>query len=415
MAELKRMTLAKDMASVEATLEKLAITENFDDAELKQPFIELLMHNTPNINFLVVKTIAEATKSPGQRTKFTNNEILEKLNELLGIILLNSRDCKNHELLIQLCRALGNIFYSNDDARNIIFHLDGGKVLVALFDVSASDIKVGSQHETFAKVRSGVISNYLLGNEELSQKVISLGIIGKMKTRLEEAQHEESSEGLEFLLTPFSILTEQVSDLIFEPEIIKLITKILKKTKSSEVADSSLELLMCQAENDDIKFLLAKEGLCEHILDSFSKYETVGGNSETKSIVKLSCDFIVLILTGDEAMQYLYNHTHLCKSMKKWMESEDMDVMTTSVLAIGNFARTDDHCIKMVSDGMHLKLIEILAKNNGPETDVRLQHALVSVSLHLIKCRTENPFFSSALSEIWLSRSKTKTQSLKLV
>jgi hypothetical protein len=64
--------------------------------------------------------------------------------------------------------------------------------------------------------------------------------------------------------------------------------------------------------------------------------------------------------------------------MKAWLDLEDVDLLTTSVLALGNFARTDDHCTRMVQENMHVKLIEILAKNNAPEDDVRLQHALVS-------------------------------------
>lgn len=74
---------------------------------------------------------------------------------------------------------------------------------------------------------------------------------------------------------------------------------------------------------------------------------------------------------------HFLDKTPLLSYMKTWLESEDVDLMTTSVLALGNFARTDDHCTRMVQDNMHIKLIEILSKNNGPEADVRLQHALV--------------------------------------
>lgn len=88
------------------------------------------------------------------------------------------------------------------------------------------------------------------------------------------------------------------------------------------------------------------------------------------------CEFNCLIFT-DDAMHFL-DKTPLLSYMKTWLESEDVDLMTTSVLALGNFARTDDHCTRMVQDNMHIKLIEILSKNNGPEADVRLQHALVS-------------------------------------
>lgn len=64
--------------------------------------------------------------------------------------------------------------------------------------------------------------------------------------------------------------------------------------------------------------------------------------------------------------------------MNTWLENDDVDLMTTSVLALGNFARTDEHCTRMVEDNMHIQLIEILEKNNGADADVRLQHALVS-------------------------------------
>lgn len=75
-------------------------------------------------------------------------------------------------------------------------------------------------------------------------------------------------------------------------------------------------------------------------------------------------------------MHYL-DKTPLLKHIKTWLESSHVDLMTTSILALGNFARTDEHCIRMVEGKMHMKLIEILSKNNGPEADVRLQHALV--------------------------------------
>lgn len=75
---------------------------------------------------------------------------------------------------------------------------------------------------------------------------------------------------------------------------------------------------------------------------------------------------------------HFLDKTPLLSYMKTWLEADDVDLMTTSILALGNFARTDDHCTRMVEDNMHIKLIEILKTNNGPDADVRLQHALVS-------------------------------------
>lgn len=291
--ELKKLTLTNDSDGIEATLGKLTAAENLQSLELKEAFLGLLAHSSPIVNLIVIKAIAEITKTPEQRTKFSNSEVLEKLIEMLDNALKGKNKPENVELMVQLCRALGNIFYSNDDSRNIVFHLDEGKVLINLFNVAASDIPDTQHLVTFAKVRSGVMSNYLLGNEELSQKAIDHGIIDKIKARMEEPE-----DLLEHLLPAFSILTEQVSDLIFKPEILQLITRILKTSTNSDVAEACLELLLCQAESDEVKLLLAKEGLCEHIFNSQDKYKTFVGQVEAKSLVKLTCDLIVLILTG---------------------------------------------------------------------------------------------------------------------
>lgn len=55
-------------------------------------------------------------------------------------------------------------------------------------------------------------------------------------------------------------------------------------------------------------------------------------------------------------MHYLYA-TPLLKCMENWLDSYDVDLLTTGVLALGNFARTDSHCIEMVQRGMTKKLL----------------------------------------------------------
>lgn len=77
-------------------------------------------------------------------------------------------------------------------------------------------------------------------------------------------------------------------------------------------------------------------------------------------------------------MHYL-DETPLLSLIQTWLDSTDEYKLTTSVLALGNFARTDNHCIKMVEDSVLLKLMNIL-KNSIQQNDPnsRLQHALVS-------------------------------------
>lgn len=85
----------------------------------------------------------------------------------------------------------------------------------------------------------------------------------------------------------------------------------------------------------------------------------------------------------DESMHYLYS-TPLLQNMIDWLDSDDIDLLTTGVLALGNFARTDSHCIHLVENNTADKLLAVLAKNNGIEDDVSLQHALLSTLRNLV-------------------------------
>lgn len=80
--------------------------------------------------------------------------------------------------------------------------------------------------------------------------------------------------------------------------------------------------------------------------------------------MKLACDLVVLILTGDDSMHYLYTETPLLKYIEDWLDSYDVDLLTTGVLALGNFARTDSHCIFMVENNIMKKLLGMFCSND---------------------------------------------------
>lgn len=82
-------------------------------------------------------------------------------------------------------------------------------------------------------------------------------------------------------------------------------------------------------------------------------------------------------------MHFLYT-TPLIKYIEDWLDSDDLDLLTTGVLALGNFARTDIHCISMVDTRVAHKLLAILARNNATSDDMRLQHALLSTLRNLV-------------------------------
>ncbi len=106
----------------------------------------------------------------------------------------------------------------------------------------------------------------------------------------------------------------------------------------------------------------------------------------------MSLDLIILILTGDDSMNYLYNHSQLLKQIESCLDSSDTDILTANILAIGNFARTDDHCIELVKSDILKKLINILKNNSSTDADVKLQHALLSSLKNLIMPKQNKQF-----------------------
>lgn len=88
----------------------------------------------------------------------------------------------------------------------------------------------------------------------------------------------------------------------------------------------------------------------------------------------------------DDSMNFLYDNSEglVYKKLVEWLESIDEDLQITAVLAMGNFARTDAHCKRMVEQGIHRKLLKLLQRNSSKSGDIRCQHALLSALRNLV-------------------------------
>lgn len=378
-AGLKNATLEKSPERALPLLKQISDAENnlCDKYDIKGDLLELLGLDDRAVQVQVARCIAEVAKTEAQRDKFTKEDVIGKLVSLLSV------DAGSLELTIQVCRALGNICYANDDARSIIKTTKGDERIFALLDLDVDTDE--DAKDQFVRVRCGLVSNYLLGSDDIAERAVELKIVGKIEKILARcvSDVDKYEDLLLNILPPLSILTEQISELYFEPSLNKLIAQILAKCTNPDLAESCLALLHFSAQNDDVKLLLAEEGLCETIYKLLEKYKTFANTDEARVLMKLACDLIVLILTGDKSMHYLYT-TPLLKYMEDWLDSSDVELLTTGVLALGNFARTDRHCIYMVENRIMHKLLSILAKNNGVDHQMTLQHALLSTLKNLV-------------------------------
>lgn len=58
-------------------------------------------------------------------------------------------------------------------------------------------------------------------------------------------------------------------------------------------------------------------------------------------------------------MHILYNNGvgEVYQTVVKWLDSQNYQLLTTAVLAIGNFARQDNYCTQMMQDKIFDKLL----------------------------------------------------------
>lgn len=117
------------------------------------------------------------------------------------------------------------------------------------------------------------------------------------------------------------------ANIIFLDErVMKILINILSTDTSSELSEMCLELLHGQAEDgtflytfnlviyhnnvkcclvlihidilENAKLILAKAGVCELLLKLLEKHSPYCTDEETRSVLKIACNLIVLILTG---------------------------------------------------------------------------------------------------------------------
>ncbi|EFA00118.1 GTPase-GDP dissociation stimulator vimar [Tribolium castaneum] len=376
---LTDLTSALEANNEKDIIEKLRrIVAQGEDIELQNNNIlkRLITLNNEKITQAFVEVAAELSKQERNRKFFTDKEVIE--------YLLNLLDKPEESLVIGAIRALGNICYENDDARRII----DKQGLATVISILAKDNNRKNNLLTL-KV-SGFLVNLLMSNDDLQKAALKFNIVDVIEKLLNKylKSFNENQMLFAFLLTILNHVIDYIDDqnIPFTESLCCTIIDIFKLSTTPEISVLCLEILHGQSEKEDIKTILAKKGICELVFELVEKYRSQVNDEESRSVMKMACDIIVIILTGDDCMNLLYNNGQgkVYENMVTWLDSDDPDLLSTGVLAIGNFARKDTHCIQMVQKGISKKLIALLAKYNTRESDIKVQHALLSTLKNLV-------------------------------
>ncbi|XP_023217098.1 rap1 GTPase-GDP dissociation stimulator 1-like [Centruroides sculpturatus] len=233
-------------------------------------------------------------------------------------------------------------------------------------------------------VSVGCLMNLTDTIEKVQEQAIAGGAISLLLKYLEKYyEDEEIATNCLLVLNCLSVCENGKSELMGKSSLSSLMNG-LEKPLSSDLMDSLLDLLEYLAENDPAKINMAELGMGDIMLQVIEKCHQNHWKDESQHILKLACDLIILILTGDTSMSILYEegNGNVYQKTKCWLNSDDDVMQIAGALAAGNFARKDSYCIHMVEDHISESLLCLLEKHSK-DNDIRLLHAVLSALRNL--------------------------------
>lgn len=356
----------------------------------------LITNSDQEIVQLSIEAIAELVKCEEKRETYAVKDIIGPILD----ILRKETTTDNVELVKQCCRALGNLCCDCDTARRTIISLDGITTLIKLLEKS-----IDMQLQEIQTLSSKSLLNFGIGGAEFTESIYQGGVVDLVQRILtiELKKPDFDDDTVSTCLLILSVINDNTPELLYNEVINKTVLRVLKETSNVEISELCLDHLHAQAEHESVKTLIAKEEgvqlVCSRLEQLVARHEAGELNaddSEVEAIMKQACELVIIVLTGDEAMHILYNNGvgEVYQTVVKWLNSTNYQLLTTAVLAVGNFARQDDYCTHMMQDKIFDKLLDIFEVYNSfsiqmqkdPEkkhpidsvTVIKVQHAVLS-------------------------------------
>ncbi|XP_063969607.1 rap1 GTPase-GDP dissociation stimulator 1-B-like [Lytechinus pictus] len=337
----------------------------------------------PNLLANAAKIVAEMAKHEEIREPFVEGNIVLPLCSCLLR--------KNYDVLVQACRALGNLCCDCDKAREALFQGRGLDNLMKLLEERLSVPEENAENQALWNAACGCLMNLTYDRLDVQKKAVSLGAIDLLITLLKRNETDTGLCGTAIMC--FGNLAEPADTrtAFVGTEAAECMVHAIKKVTGDDQLEGILEIIASLVENDDMKLDFAKSGIIDTLLDMLTA-RTASWTSESApkieefDAVRVSIDLLVLLLTGDECMAYIFQEgegSFFRNVVDTWMTSQIEYFRISAALAIGNFARNDLNCIKLVSSGIVPQLLRLLKPYEGKEVDTRLTHAVLSALRNL--------------------------------
>ncbi|XP_050717360.1 rap1 GTPase-GDP dissociation stimulator 1-like isoform X1 [Eriocheir sinensis] len=315
-------------------------------------------------------------------------------------ILVEKMSSPSTKVAQQACRALGNICYEHvflpDGGRVSVMESGGASQLLGLLQ-RAAQLSDSPEDHQLRLVATGFLLNLLNSYDTVQDQSMEAELVEVLCHYLDKFAEDEDIPTHVLLSLTCMADTEVGRGLVVSKDVTPQLVRVLRINESPEVIETCLELVTNLAETECVKTQVAQGGVCEAVMDVVRRHRDTPSSDLSPPIIKTATDLIVLILVGDESMGIIYSGGSgpVYQELVEWLTSELEDLQIAGALAMGNFARSDAHCIQMVQSGIAEKLLKVLSSHNTGEGDIRLQHALLSALRNLCIARENKPVLIS--------------------
>ncbi|XP_013408647.1 rap1 GTPase-GDP dissociation stimulator 1-A-like [Lingula anatina] len=345
LSTLDKLKLHEESTS-ETNLDKLLdLLSNEEEDDAEKVFKELLQsgllselhhvltQDTKNSKIKAAQVVAEVAKEESMRTPCVEAGLISPLLQLL--------EKENVAACIQSCRALGNICFDNDTGRDAMKEAGGLAKLLEFMKYHLST--TGEQESELRMILCGCLVNLTNANESLQLLALESGALELLNQYIKSFQDEKDVIQMALLCVDCLADTDKGKELLEKIPLVSSLTELLDIDSSQEQKETVLDALATMAESDAVKKELAATKAAKHCT-TILKEKCKLRDDKSQQLLKLAADLLILILTGDESVEILYNdgEGEIYKETLSWLKTGNIVLQTTAALAIGNFARSGE-------------------------------------------------------------------------
>ncbi|XP_048256916.1 rap1 GTPase-GDP dissociation stimulator 1-like isoform X1 [Haliotis rufescens] len=416
---IEQLKITEDLKAREEYLDKLTdlISESEDgEDDLSEPLLNSgiledvlkLLINSSDSSFTskCAQLVAELAKTESLRGPLVERGFVPPLLQLL-----NDKDV---QLATQGCRALGNICYDNDAGRNAVEEANAMKQLLDLLRTQLKNDAEGA--DRLRTIACGFLLNLTNTHEALQEKALEEDVLKLLDQCLQLHLTDQGLTNMTLLTISSIADSDYGKEMISESEMPKTLVTVLASKEGESHQDTILDLLISLADSDKIKDTLADTSLSNHLI-KIIQCNTGRSDDDSLQCVKMASDLLVSLLVGDKSMEQLFGGGEGPVFMEsvKWLEGDTDTLKVSGALAIGNFARSDEHCHLLVEDGVMDKLLELVRQEaaDTKEHNITLQHAVLSALRNLAIPAPNKPrMLKAGVLDVVLKLSQTEVMAV---